>query len=76
MHVMGSTEGRGRGSNGKGIQYGGRRRGLVVENGGFSEGIVSAMTDIGETPFWGKLCEESGHNMKYGSCIRCGADEE
>jgi len=72
MHVMGSTEGKGRGSNGKqGVGSRITRGEKKLLNGGFGNRPTVQLVD--NANFWKRICEEEGHryHSATGLCVRC-----
>lgn len=79
MHYLGSSEGKGRGSNGKQGRSSRLTRGDKKQlNGGFGGRITSFMSETDDSPMWNSWCESEGHRYQVstGLCVRCGAEKE
>lgn len=75
MHLLGSTEGKGRGHTGKlGVSSRLTRGNKKLLNGGYGNRITSFLSETDESPVWNEWCKQEGHryHISTGLCVRCG----
>lgn len=78
MHVLNSSEGKGRGARGKKGRYSNLTRGnKKSNNGGFTDLWVSSSQQDNDE-FYKSLCDKEGHryNPSTGLCVRCYSKKE